>query len=273
MEDLTRKKILVLCDFSEPAENAVHYAVEWADMAGLNVHILNVQNFPVPDMVLMATFTRNHDIQLDTALAELEKIKSRYTTHISISFSAEFGEVANSAEEYCQNNEVECVVMGIKSKNSFLVKWFGSNTTALINTIKVPILLIPPSCQFKHTMNIAFASDKRADEAKYLKLLHHLLGGLVINFLWIHIGAESEKNLMPDLKMQDIMLKLFPETSHHVENTDDIQEALAEITRENAVDMIVMRTNHKSLISRFTTKSVSREYSYKTTIPMLIFTS
>lgn len=273
MDTSGREKILVLSDFSGPSENAIDYAVAWARYAALDIHILNVQNFPVSDMVLIANFGQNHNIQLSSALAELEKIKYRYGNPDYITYNAEFGEVASSAEEYCRNNPVTCVVLGIKARDALLVKWFGSNTTALINTLKVPLLLVPPAHQFKQNLNIAFASDKRPDEARYLKLLHNTWGPLVNNFLWIHVGTPGEKALMPDIKTQDLMVKLFPNTSHHIENTDDILKALAEITKENSVDILVMRTSHKNLISRLTTRSVSREYSYKTAIPLFIFTA
>lgn len=273
MNNSEHKKLLILYDFSEPSENALQFAVDWASHANLGIHILNVQNFPVSDMVLIANFTQNYNVQLDAALTELEKLKSKINFEGELSYSAEFGEVAHSAKDFCEAHAVICVIMGIKTRSSFLVKWFGSNTTAVINSLTVPVLLIPTGHNFSISLNVAFASDKKSSESNYLHKLHILLGEYINNFLWIHFGSEKEKNLMPDIKVQELMSQYFPNTSHHVETTNEIQEALAEFSANHKVDILVMRTDHKNLLSRITTKSVSREYSYKTTIPLLIFTS
>src|SRR5690606_5767205 len=144
--------------------------------AKLGIHILNVQNFPVSDMALIANFTQTHHVQLDAALTELEKMKSKINADGELSYSADFGEVAHSATACCETQAVICVIMGIKTRSSFLVKWFGSNTTAVINSLMVPVLLIPTGHNFNLSLNVAFASDKKSNESIYLQKLHLILG-------------------------------------------------------------------------------------------------
>lgn len=264
------KKILVLTDFSEPSLNALDYAVAWAKEDRYSVHIINVQNIPI-ESGFVAAISQTYHLQLEAALTRLENLVKGLATDVEITYNAEFGEVSFSAEEYIKSNDVACLVMGIKTRNSFLIRIFGSNISSVINSIRVPILLIPMDNSFSSSLNIAYASDRRDGELDYISRVNQLLGHHANEFYWIYVTDTLDKKYLPTEEIQRQIKSIFPKTTFVVKEDENIQDSLAEISEDRSIQLIVMRTEQKNLLARLTTKSVSRSFSNKTPVPLLIF--
>lgn len=264
------KKILVLTDFSEPSLNALDYAVAWATADNYSIHLINVQSIPI-ESGFVAAISQTHHLQLEAALNRLENLVKSINTNVEITYNAEFGEVSFSAEEYIKSNDVACLVMGIKTRNSFLVRIFGSNISSIINSIRIPILLIPLNNTFSPPLNVAYASDRRDGELEYISKINQLLGHHSNEFCWIYVTEDLDQKYLPSERTQHQIKELFPQTTFVVKEDENIQDSLAEISEERSIQLIVMRTEQKSLLSRLTSSSVSRSFSNKTPVPLLIF--
>lgn len=264
------KKILVLTDFSEPSLNALDYAVAWAEADKYSIHLINVQSIPI-ETGFVAAISQAHHIQLEAALNRLENLVKSIHTDVEITYNAEFGEVSFSAEEYIKSNDVVCLVMGIKTRNSFLVRIFGSHISSIINSIRIPILLIPMDNTFQPPLNIAYASDRREGELEYVSKIKDLLGHHSNEFWWIYVTDTLDQKYMPSEKTQHQIKELFPQSTFIVKEDENIQDSLAEISEERSIQLVVMRTEQKSLLSRLTTTSVSRSFSNKSPVPLLVF--
>jgi nucleotide-binding universal stress UspA family protein len=271
MQSAKDNHILFLCDFSEASLNAFSYLIALADTTHFSIHILNVQNFPLGDSVMLANFSRQSPIQIESSLIRLEKLVDPYLSTHAITYSAEFGQVAISVDEYCERNKVSAVVMGSKKKDDFMVNVFGSNTFSLINEAKYPLLLIPLNSIFNHPLRLGYASDLRPGEENFFSKIKHLFKDTIQSFHWIHI---TERPIIhPNEKVSEVLLSAesyFANCSAEILESDNVLFELDNFVQAQSIDLIVFRKQFRSFMDRIVKPSTTRKFSFRSNIPILI---
>jgi nucleotide-binding universal stress UspA family protein len=262
---------LFLCDFSEASLHAFAYLMQMVHPSKDSVYVLNVQNFPLGDSVMLANFSRQSPLVIESALRRLEDLVAPFHATHSVSFGAEFGQVSISVEEYCENNKVDAVVMGSKRKSDFLVNLFGSNTFGLIHEAVFPLFLIPVNAQYKKELKMGYASDLRPQEEAYFSKINHIFKDCLASFHWVHIAEKSNQNL--ESRAQEILVssqEVFKNSTAEIYTHKDLIEALDDFVVSHSLDVMVFRKQFRSFLDRIIQPSVTRKFTFRSNIPLLI---
>jgi nucleotide-binding universal stress UspA family protein len=262
---------LFLCDFSEAAKHAFSYLMQMVHPSEDFIYVLNVQNFPLGDSVMLTNFSRQSPIMIESAIHRLEDLVKPYLSTHNLSYGAEFGQVSISVEEYCEKNKVDAVVMGSKRKSDFLVNIFGSNTFELIHGAAFPLLLIPVNIPFKEALKIGYASDLRLDEEPYFLKIKKLFRNRIASFHWVHISEKS--NEYSENRAKEMLSSsegLFENSTAEIYIHEALSEALDDFVVHHSLDVMVFRKQFRTLLDRIVQPSITRNFTFRSNIPLLI---
>jgi nucleotide-binding universal stress UspA family protein len=142
------QKILVPCDFSEQAINAVRFALDLADQTTREVHLLHVIELPIiHDSMLM----------------------------VPVITKVSFGSTSLMILDYIDESGIDMVVMGTKGVNGLRELLIGSNAEKIVRTSPCPVITVRKECQLHAMKNIVFPNsleDHQEELVKRIKVLH-----------------------------------------------------------------------------------------------------
>jgi nucleotide-binding universal stress UspA family protein len=171
------KKILLPIDFSETSNNAFVYALEMAKMLKADLLLLHTFELPVIDSQLLSL---NYAMIYNTIeLANFEHFKDkmpklhaiadeRNLAHISMSHILMDGNLLHAIKEVVKQENIDFVVMGTNGVEGWLDSFLGTNTSAVISDVSVPVLSVPIESKFCKFENIAFTTRFRKKDIEAL---------------------------------------------------------------------------------------------------------
>jgi nucleotide-binding universal stress UspA family protein len=158
------KRILVPCDFSSEAINALRSAVEFARPQRAEIHVLHVIELPViPDPLLMPVLTYENSL-----LEELKGKAKRTFDGLQVEFkdadirpiyTTLFGPVSGVILSYIKEHSIELVVMGTKGASGIQEVLVGSNTEKIVRASVCPVLVVRQHLKLDAIRNIAFPTN------------------------------------------------------------------------------------------------------------------
>lgn len=138
--------VLVTTDGSEIAERAAPYAGDLAERYGATLHVLTAVDVhaeagPFDAGGLTEEFIEQLESQgrealdrFDDALGEVDVERRR---------SVERGTPHECIDEYADENDVDLLVIASEGQNNLVGQRLGSVTTRVLNTVDVPVLVVP----------------------------------------------------------------------------------------------------------------------------------
>jgi len=280
------KNILVATDFSVPAENAAHYAIQLAKLIKANVMLCNAYKVPA-DAPMAAQvawpLVNEEDMRSETggSLTQLvDKLSNVCSTDgfcPEITFESEKGEVCQVIDRFVKQKEIELVVMGMAGAGK-LIQWaLGSNSKTMIDGAEFPVLYVPGVAGFHGIKKIAFASSLSVDELEPLEFLCKLARPMDAEVVVYHIcGSELkrseelggiDKDFYENVAQKIDYKKIKYENIWH----SDIHEGLRWIRNNNDIDIIAMVHQQHNLVDKLVNGSYTHKLSRFTTVPLLIF--
>lgn len=265
-------KVLVPTDFSPLADNAIKYAGELCKHTNAQMILLHVLQINSADLQMPATYademmTEQQELantKLDTAKAFI-----RHNYGISVDSITIFGAIAEEIANYAQENNVDAVVMSTHGMTSFLDRIFGTNTSATIQKIKTPLLVIPQETSFKAVKNVAIATDYSGSEISYLNFVHSMTHNVPVNFHFLHV---NNPDLVPENAITDKELETYaPNLFFHEITGDDVIKSVKTFVESHQIDMMIVTHHERSFLSELFHTSIAKELSHITNIPMLVF--
>src|ERR1700712_1649497 len=156
------KQILVATDFSHSAANAMEYGMALAKILGMNVCAINA----IPSMegvgnnIYNAIFIEDYHNNKREALKEWV---SAYTSKeeykdVPVTSACIVGSLKSVIADYIAGNHVELLVMGLTGSTG-IAGIVGSNAGTMVETVKIPTLIIPLESKFSKTPVITLATD------------------------------------------------------------------------------------------------------------------
>ncbi|WP_126653051.1 universal stress protein [Chryseobacterium aureum] len=153
------KTIIVCTDFSQEAENAVHYAASMAKehhyrlilftLQTVSIHALNAQ----ASAEFFYSQTLKNQKKLEDKATELETLYA-----VETGYHLASGNFIEELESCIQLHECNFLVMGMAEK-TLEQKLLGNCVTTAIHRIKKPILIIPGHIEYAGIRKILFAYD------------------------------------------------------------------------------------------------------------------
>jgi nucleotide-binding universal stress UspA family protein len=281
------KTILVATDFSVPAENAAHYAIQLAKQIKANVTLCNA--FKVPADAPMAAqvawpLVNEEDMEheSDGSLTQLvEKLSNNTCNPDSfcpeITFESDKGDVIQVIKEVVKRKPIDLVVMGMAGAGQ-LVQWaLGSNSKTMIDEADFPVLFVPSVATFHGIKKIAFATTLSSDDLVPLQFLCALAKSIDAEIFVYHIASSESKRVEEiegiDQDFQENVVRKLEYKKINYQNIwhSNTHEGLRWIRNNEEVDIIAMVHRQHSLVDKLVNGSYVHKLSRFTNIPLLVF--
>ena len=275
------KKIIVPTDFSPTAEKAQNFAVQSAKLFDAEVtllHAFEIEKFTTADYTgydndLVKKMMDQIEKSFNKAkqyIADMDDVEVK--THLS-SYS-----LNTSIKEIEKENQADLIVMGTIGQGGIGRSLWGTRTSSLIGKAKTPIMVIPYNYTWKKPSKILFLTNKFEKDPEILNYIFEWAGLYTAN---VEVGVftdvdgdKAEKFFENKEKLEEYESFIKEEfyeksiVSQHLVS-DEFEDTLNEYIQENEVDMVVMVTYPRGILSRLFNKSLTKEMSYNTQIPLL----
>lgn len=161
-------RILFPTDFSEPAKQALQYAMAFADRFEADLHLFHVVRevvYPLPDASTSWTLpVTNQQAEVDVATQRLaEEIGTGWAERHRIVRVAEVGYPSESIVKYAQRHKIDLIVMGTHGHTGLSHLLLGSVAEKVVRLATCPVLTVHPT---GHSFKIDAVTTKAAAGAK-----------------------------------------------------------------------------------------------------------
>lgn len=289
------KKILIAIDFSDNANDAAHYAVQFGKSIGTfkyvfhNSFMLNALEFD------MMSADPLQQVRINAALVDAdmdytpENVKFRAEQKIKDlvddlekaygSFDYEMnvvaGDLVDNIEDYVDEESVAYVVMGITGKGKIAQKLIGSNTIQVVQEVDVPVIVVPHEAKFEPISDIALAMPipamQRIDYP--WEIMHHTFKQINANVNVVSVSKELSEPSMRTLLNETKIINKFKDLPTAIYYYEDkvITDGLLAFSEMLQVQMISTVAGEHSLIVKLFKPSITETLAYKTTVPLMVF--
>jgi nucleotide-binding universal stress UspA family protein len=270
------QNILVPYDYSENAGEAVKYAIQVSEKYNTKVHILYV--FDAPPMVRLVSEQAATELAKDINPQKLQKHieENILTTNLfkNIEYSVKFGNPSSMIVETCKELSPILVVMGMKGNSSWTYLTFGSVTMRMIDTLNIPVLVIPPGVEYNDIKRIGFGTDFNIEDFFVINNLINFATVMKAKLYCFHVKASDTGWHSPTIRyMKDKYKDSIDSGVLQIDmiNNLSVSEGIAKYIDENKIDMMAILKEKHTIISRIFDKSYTKSLTLSSNIPVMIF--
>lgn len=261
------KRILVPCDFSEPAVQAYQFALTIADRTNAEIFVLRVIDLPPAYDQGMGSPPYYFDANLVSDLEEItkesfEKLKSQHPSTKKVSLTVLHGSVTATIQQVIQDLQIDIVIMGTHGASGWQEFWVGSNTEKVVRTSPVPVLAIRKAIDLKTITDIVFPTTLELDQ---VDLVNHVKKLQAFFSAKLHLLLVNTPHNMK--RSKDEMTLMAEYANHYtLENfTTNIrndfyeQDAIVRFAHEINAGMIAMGTSGRKGLSHLFAGSIAED--------------
>lgn len=269
--------ILVPTDLSALAKVAATYAIKMGNKLNGNVTLLHVVASVQPVRASMQEKVKDLEKEvLELANSDLQALTAKLTKQskmleplvCKVAKGQSFNLVVNAE---AKKLETGLIVMGTRGANGLKKYIVGSNTTAIIEESRVPVLVVPEEAQFKAFRNVVYATDLKHTEKELRKLIPFLdKFGSTIHL--IHIAASAADALKCETKIDKIVEKVgYKKVIVRVLVNKSIDKAINDYVTTVKADLLTTFTHEHSFYDKLFNRSVTRQAAFQSKVPLLAF--
>lgn len=272
------KKILVPCDFSNPADNAFRFAIDLATKANAIIHIINVIELPILyDTVMMpvldfeAAFLKELREKTER---QFKKIKDKYKSEgIKIVSSVEFGPTSKTILAYAKTHAIDFIVMGSHGSSGLREFVIGSNAEKIVRRSPIPVFVIKnysksviKNIVFPNSLDTVNQEDlmMKVEELQdfFKAKLHIVFINTPLNFTAGDVIYERLTAFADRYMLKNYTLNVY--------NHPDGEEGIEQFTEKINGDLIALGTHGRKGIAHFIHRSLAEDVANHS--PKLIWT-
>lgn len=270
--------ILVPIDFSKTSDNAVDYAIEFANQTKSKLIVLLHVIQPIVVTDALYTFSTEelvvykNDIEIKLQAYAL-KIKQECNCSVEILTELGTGNLEFEVASCCSKKDISFVIMGITGANELEAKLIGSNTLSVSEKIDIPLIIIPKHYEFKHISKVLLLTDylNIKDSLPTEKLIS-LLDAInpIIDVLHIEDSPriESFEASLERFELSNLLKKYAPSFKNSYNN--DFVIAVNEMVIENNYQLLICISKQKNWLQKLLGKSHTHQLAFHTKVPLLI---
>ena len=274
--------ILIPTDFSQAADNATRYALQFFNGRRCNFRFINTYT---PDFVhsrVMAVGPHSNleeDVMqsrseegLDSLLTDL---RERYSEEeFTFEGTSSFNLLTQEIREQLSENPYDLVVSGTVGSSGLKEVFLGSNTVRILRTVRsCPVLVIPAEAEFRAPKKIGFVTDFAWPfSALQLEQLYKFTRRFGSQLEIMHIGYPDTLSSSQDLHRRQLMLELnrFEPELIWMPPKAGKAEIIQEYIRNSSLDMLVMVKNEHNPIEELLREPVVKRIAFHTSVPFLV---
>lgn len=268
--------VLFPTDFSSNAQQALHFAMDAAARMNCGIALMHcIQDSLIPKSIKF----RSQEEKL--AKEEVEDIVAEHLQRMIADIGPEgiahecyvvHGSAAQCITRFCNQNQVNAVVMGTKGDTGLSTILMGSVTASVIRQVDCPVLAIPKDSSIGIPKEIVYATELNFDEEPYFQLATNWAKMYGASITFLHVNDDSNRE-----KGQETVIKKFVSNSSYGKIMYKKIDAKEVLTAINGYlegfnkDMLILTTHTHSLLDRLFHKSVATEEVLHSQIPVLVF--
>ncbi|MGV3640871.1 MAG: universal stress protein [Adhaeribacter sp.] len=265
-------RIVVPIDFSANAKVAAKFALVLARQSKAEVILLHVLPSLGPTMGLGPSEFIKKEL-IDWTEAQFSSFTASLpSADLPLSHQIAYGAgVEKVIEPFIAAHDIDLVVMGSKGASGLKKILLGSNTVAVINESRKPVIVVPEHAEIKPICQLVYASDLKQVETEVRDLLpyaHLLQTGIKI----IHVPPlEYLEHLHTQALEEDLKRKTgFTQIEVELISGEDIVLAIEHYAAAAHQEMLVLFTRRTGFLEQLFSKSITREIACRNQVPMLV---
>ena len=248
------KKILVPCDFSETAMDALKFAIELARSANAALHLLHVIEFPpVYESVMVAPTNTEARLMNEFRHHALDKFNAMMNDPaadgVAISVEVQAGGVCPVILEVVNRQGIDLVIMGSYGARGFRELLIGSNAEKVVKRSPVPVLVVKHAISraikhivFPNALDIP-NQDALVDEVKSLQALFDAQ----LHIVWINTPLNFMSDRISHEKLNEfVRTYALRNYTTHVFNHNHEEGGILAFTRLIDGDLIALGTHGRT---------------------------
>jgi nucleotide-binding universal stress UspA family protein len=258
-----KPEILVYTAFTETSRNALIYACEMA--IDRDYSLVLVHNYDPPlsyaaDPLAFSTVNDSFSDTEETLKEEREWATLKYPD-LSISYRLTFGTPLNALKELLAEYAIDFLVVGAPESHGEFWGW-NDEFVDVINTLPIPVLIIPKPVRYQTLTHIGFASDYAAmlTEAQ-LTFIKRIMDSEPLRLHIIHVNVPGKKNEEQRLKHRaalELALADYKPIYASIENADVVATIINYIRSFSIQMLIVLPRKHGIWYSVFNQRHSKR---------------
>jgi nucleotide-binding universal stress UspA family protein len=273
------KKILVTTDFSVSSKAAIYFAIQLASQGGHHLTFFHSYHIMKPtswNNTALETFEKRESTKVEKKLQQLvesiykktglKKGEYQYVTSNSLNAEKDIREYAEA-----QGFDFICISRRGASTHKSI---FGTVTSGLINKSAVPVIAVPPNYKPKKIEKLLYVSDLKSLDNE-VKKVAEFAEPLKADLELLHFRVPSDSGR--DLKLINKASEKF--SGHQIKmhlRDYDFADGLVKymdtsINEANPSVVIMFGQQHRDFFARLFLPGISTSYSFKASVPLLIF--
>lgn len=271
------KTILVPTDFSENANNALHYAIELAKKEKAKIILLHAFHFTLvyPDMPLQFL-----DEQIKTAeqLAgnQLKLLCEKVEKSSECEFITQEGLAVDLILDTIEKKNPDLVVMGTTGVSGIKEMFIGSITAKIVEKATCPVITVPKNADFKPIKNITYATDYYMSDINALSKIVEIAKLFDARITMLHVcydmlTHEAEEEFMGAFKIKVEKDIQYSEMAYKLVYGNNLIDVLEDYIKNESPDLFSMSTHYKNLFDKFFGANSTKKMTYHTKVPLLAF--
>jgi len=267
------KTILVPVDYSENSFNALHYAVNIAEILKAKVVLFHVFEVPVSTTEMPVIIISPEELEgiNNSKLNEIvNELKVKHNIDIVVESSPGYSveEIANKIKYL----DADLTVLGIRGVSRISELVIGSVATGVVRKADHAVMIVPEHTEFKAPSKILFASDNMGvSNPKTFKFLNEfatLFDCEVAVVNMVH-KTNSTNDTESPLKMDYSSVLPGIKLSYHTIEGENIAECINDFATTYNADIIVNIPRKHSFLDMITHESNTKKLAFHTHIPLL----
>ena len=274
------KNILLLTDFSDNAQNAIDYALQFFKGDAYNFFLLNVHkvsNYTTGDLMKSSANTSVYDSIIKKPKIILgEMIESFNNDYSDEKYIFEpvcdYDSFLSSVNQTIKIKKIDLIIMGTNGTTGAKEVVFGSNTVNVIRNVDCPVLVIPQDYKYIKPTNILYVTE--FDESfveKALNPLMHIIAKHKLELDILILGKEkSNTNSIKNKKAQ--IADFFKSIKYKFYSINNVSADIAIdcFVQLKPVSLLTKVIGKKSFFNRLFSGSTTDEITYNSRIPLLV---
>jgi nucleotide-binding universal stress UspA family protein len=281
---LNMKTIAVLIDFSPRANHAARYALQLARQLHANILLYHTFFVPAAEPLSAQIAWPMEDFEeIKTGSEkELQKLAGKLKKELTelpggafrpdVAYSCHEGAFALNLGGLTGNKELVLLVIA-NHHAGFSALITGNHLRGILDTVALPVLVVPEHSAFKKIEKIAFATDLGDHDLEVIQSLAGLARPFNAEIMLANIGTPEAgaEQAVKDF-LDDVGNKIdYPNIYYRRLAEKQVSAGLSELEQHTRTDMLVMVHRNKGFIERLFGGSHTQKIAADPLVPLLIY--
>jgi len=272
------KKILFPTDFSSNADHALRYAIGLCESLNAELILFHSCRADAMDYQMQSENLSEESITLES-INRLRDYREKHLSemkNLQVIEKVIYGLAVDTIVETAAKMKVDMIIMGTKGASGLQEVLLGSNTAAVMERAKCPVLAIPEKSLFRPIEQMAFATDFRENDIEAIVYLSSIASLFNAKLIIVHVAdilvPDNYENALFDVFKEEIDKRvLYKNITFEVIKGANAPKAMNEFVKERKVEMVAVSTRKKNVFTRLFDVSFTKQLAYHSVAPVMAF--